>query len=205
MLPISTAAIEEKNKLSSTGAWLVLLEINSPTAPTVRLALNTEDITWPAGGGDIYRAFSFKIGEIKEDGQGGLPTFTLSVSNLDRVLESYVDASDGGKDNTLTLRVVHSDHLDQLQPELEETFDNLGCKVGTRWITYRLGAENPMRRRSPKDRYLKDHCRYKEFKGVLCGYAGVETQCDRTLSRCKELGNVSRFGGFPGIGGGVYV
>jgi hypothetical protein len=45
-------------------------------------------------------------------------------------------------------------------------------------------------------------CRYKKFKGTRCGYAGVEIICDRTLTRCRELANSRRFGGFPGMGAG---
>lgn len=34
------------------------------------------------------------------------------------------------------------------------------------------------------------------FKGARCAYAGAETRCDRTLTRCTELANQARFGGF---------
>lgn len=209
MLTLSPAAIAEKNKIASTGAWLILLQIDFIGQPSIRLAYNTEDINWPSSGGAVYQAFPFELTEIKEDGKGGLPTFAINVANTTRALEPYVEASNGGKGATVTLRVVHSDHLDQTTPELEETFDNLGCTVSSQWVSFKLGAENPMRRRSPEDRYLKDHCRYGKvhggFKGPYCGYAGAEAQCNRTFARCKELGNVARFGGFPGIDGGVYV
>jgi hypothetical protein len=39
-------------------------------------------------------------------------------------------------------------------------------------------------------------CRWKEFKGVECAYAGGETICDRTYARCVELSNTDQFGGF---------
>jgi hypothetical protein len=45
-------------------------------------------------------------------------------------------------------------------------------------------------------------CRWKEFKGAECLYAGGQTACDRTYSRCIELSNTVNFGGFrwlPGI------
>jgi hypothetical protein len=35
------------------------------------------------------------------------------------------------------------------------------------------------------------------FKGSRCGYSGEETRCDKTLTRCQELGNQDNFGGFP--------
>lgn len=205
MIPISSAATLEKNKLTSTGAWLVLLDIDFLPATTIKLVCNNEDIEWPTTAGDTYQAFPMEIDEISEDGKGGLPTFSIRVSNVTRMLEPYVDSSDGGKGATVRLRIVHSDHLDLVDPELDETFDNLGCSVTAEWVTFKLGAENPMRQRCPANRYLKDHCRYKEFGGPECTYPGPESECDRTFARCKELGNVDRFGGFPGIDGGVYV
>ena len=35
---------------------------------------------------------------------------------------------------------------------------------------------------------------------------GAETECSRSLERCRELGNVANFRGCPGIStGGVYA
>ena len=39
-------------------------------------------------------------------------------------------------------------------------------------------------------------CRWKEFKGTECGYAGDVSWCDRTYGRCQEVGNSANFGGF---------
>lgn len=45
-------------------------------------------------------------------------------------------------------------------------------------------------------------CRFQGqdgFKGPNCGYTGSETECNYTLTRCRELNNVARFGGFPDL------
>ncbi len=39
------------------------------------------------------------------------------------------------------------------------------------------------------------------FKSSQCGYAGAETWCDKTLTRCEELNNQDNFGGFPDLPG----
>jgi len=39
-------------------------------------------------------------------------------------------------------------------------------------------------------------CRWKKFKGTECQYAGNETQCDRSYTRCSALANTIHFGGF---------
>lgn len=202
MLVLSSAAIAEKNKISSTGAWLQLLEITFLGQSTIRLVYNNEDITWD---GNTYQGYPILVGALSEDGKGGLPTFAIRVSNVGRSLEPYIDASNGGIGASLRLLVVHSDLLAAATAEIDETFENMACSVDPLWVTFKLGSENPMRKRSPKDRYLKDHCRYKEFKGTMCGYAGPESTCNRTFIRCKQLNHAARFGGFPGVGGGVYV
>jgi phage-related protein len=45
-------------------------------------------------------------------------------------------------------------------------------------------------------------CRFRGkngFKGTNCGYSGPETSCNYTYTRCNQLGNVVRFGGFPDL------
>lgn len=204
MLTLPSSLTTAKNQHDSTGAWLILLTISLAPSTIIRLVRNTEDITWPTDG-DLFQAFPFEVEDVREDGKGGLPSFAIKCSNVTRVLVPYLEASDGGAGATVRIQVVHSDNLGETNAALDEVFDVLGCSLDNQWVTIRLGAENPMRARSPRDRYLKDHCRYKEFKGELCGYAGAETACNRSFARCVELGNISRFGGFPGVEGGVYV
>lgn len=42
-------------------------------------------------------------------------------------------------------------------------------------------------------------CQYRRFKDERCQYSGSETVCDKTLTMCKALGNVERFGGHPSV------
>lgn len=45
-------------------------------------------------------------------------------------------------------------------------------------------------------------CRFQGingFKGPNCGYTGSETSCNYTSSRCRALGNIARFGGYPDV------
>ena len=203
MLNLSSAAIIEKNKLSSTGAWLILVEIDFDGIDPIRLAYNTENIVWSA---HTWMAFPFELREMSEDSKGRLPSLEIRVSNVSRALMPYVEQSQGGVGAKVIVRVVHSDHLDLVEPELEETFTIVSCAADAAWVTFTLGAESPLLQRCPKQRFLKDHCRYKEFKGAECGYSGPETTCNRTFKQCVEYGNQARFGGFPGIPtGGVYA
>ena len=42
-------------------------------------------------------------------------------------------------------------------------------------------------------------CQWRKFKDQMCAYTGAESFCDKTLSRCLELGNEKNFGGFPSL------
>ena len=64
------------------------------------------------------------------------------------------------------------------------------------WATFTLGpSADPALARLPFREY-GPACTYRRFKGPQCGYAGSETECDRTLARCTALSNSARFGGF---------
>jgi hypothetical protein len=46
----------------------------------------------------------------------------------------------------------------------------------------------------PARRYLPCWCCFKDKQ---CGYVGPETYCDKTIDRCRELGNEINFRGWP--------
>ena len=50
----------------------------------------------------------------------------------------------------------------------------------------------------PARKYSRNYCAWK-FKSTECGYAGTETVCNKTLTRCRVLENQLRFGGFPAV------
>ena len=196
-LSISTDAIREKNQLVSD-PWLLLLEVIYPGEESFRFVWNTEGITWD---GQTWRAASFKLGDTEESKEGDIPTVDLTVIDIERHLTPLIDQYDGAVGSTVIVRVLHADHLDNADPELEEEFEIIDTSIDHMGaIKFSLGAENLTNHRSPPDRFLKGHCRYQEFGGSLCGYSGNETECSRTFERCRELGNQKRFGGFPGVG-----
>jgi phage-related protein len=80
-----------------------------------------------------------------------------------------------------------------------------GTTADEKWVSFTLGAPSPFRVRFPRNRILKDYCRWR-FKSTECGYSGGETTCDKTLAQCRLRSNSARFGGFPGVGhGGIYA
>lgn len=197
MLNLPLALRLEKNKLVSTAPWLLLLAVTLPDSSVLRLVRNTEDVTF---GGNLYTAFAFELGDVRSGGDGRIQGVTLKVANPGRALQPYLEANNGLVGCAITLAVVHADNLASDYTELTLVWDVLAAESAEDWITFTLGAENPLRRRFPLQVAIPFSCNWP-FKGVECGYAGTATSCARTLDACRGLYNSARFGGRPGIVG----
>lgn len=195
MLNLPLALRIEKNKLVSTAPWLLLLAVTLPDTTVLRLARNTEDVTF---GGNVYTAFAFELGDVRSGGDGRIQGVTLRVANPGRALQPYLEAYDGLIGCAVTLSVVHADNLASDYSELTLNYDVLAAEPKSDWITFTLGAENPLRRRFPLQVAIPFSCNWG-FKSAECAYAGATTSCARTLDACRALGNSARFGGRPGI------
>ena len=219
---LSAASYIEKNKLASPNVWLVLLKITMPDSTILRLAQNTELVIWPVTNGDTYVAFPFDLGDSGDSSKGEVPSVNLRVSNVTRILESYLEDQDGLVDSLVNIYVVNSlniytpskgwgTHYDYPQVELE--FKIITSSADRQWVNFTLGGPNVYDKRFPKNKVYKNICRYRGalgtengFKGARCQYAGPSPVCDRSLITCRALGNSINFGGFPGVGTkGVYV
>ncbi len=205
---ISTAAIAEKNKVTSEGRFLLLLEvIYSESEPSARFVWNNEDLIW---GGHTWNRAAFALGDLSETKEAELPSVDLVVKDINRVLIPALAANSGAIGAGVWIRWITT-ALSESTPLLEEFLEITDCDIsGAGQVSFKLGAEDVSTWRSPGDRFLKQFCRYGPrhggFKGPYCGYRGSEAHCDRSYARCNELGNGVRFGGFLGVGrSGVYA
>lgn len=89
---LSSFGILQKNKLASDTSWLIMLEITIPgVSEPARVTSNNESVTWR---GESWIAFPFELEEISEEGKGEVPRVELRVSNVNRVMESYLQDYD---------------------------------------------------------------------------------------------------------------
>lgn len=205
-LDISTTAIVEKNRLTSNGVFLLLLDIYRPYhegQPPLRLVFNNENIVWNT---IQYIAYPFSLSSFNETKTGELPSVSLGIKDIQRIVIPYLDSYGGGTGSKVTISIINSLLLDETVPFISYTFDIIKCEVDSNCkVVFTLGCEDLSQYRSPIDRFLKQHCRYKLFKGPLCKFVGEATTCNRTYTQCKSLGNQTNFGGFLGIGSkGIY-
>ena len=202
MLNLSSAAILEKNKLSSDGAWIILAEINVAPGLTLRLCRNTSDIVW---NGETWVAFPFELEPPRQSAGGELPCFTIKVSNVTRTVEGYLEQAGGGVGIVVRLMVVMSNHLNLTTPELDEEFSVQSTSYDEEWVTFTLTGAVNLFRRVPLRRFLKNFCPF-QYKGPECKATSALPTCDKSLSACQERNNARRFGGEPAIPqGGLYA
>lgn len=203
-MPLSLPSVLaiEKNQIATKSAWLYLVEITLPDLVTIlRFVRNNDDVVFDT---DTYYKLPFEIEPIENQSRGQIPQVNLRLSNVTRVIQTYLEQFDGGIGSTVRLIVINSEHLDDVTPaqyaELELNFEVIGAEANANWVTFTLGVPNPLNKLFPLHRYIANHCNWvSRFKGVECGYSGLITTCDGTLSNCRILSNSARFGGFVGL------
>lgn len=191
-LPVNL--ILEKNKLTTTNPWIVLLDINIDNN-MIYICNNNENITFQ---GRTYTAVPFVLEPVKSDLKGELPTVTLRISNVSAYLMTYMEQYSGGVGASVLLRVVNTAYLSENYAELEMNFDVIKSEASSEWVSFTLGAPSPLNKRFPLYRYLANHCRW-QYKSVECGYTGPLASCKKTLDDCRNHNNSKRFGGFIGL------
>lgn len=197
-LPLSPALILEKNLLATDGAWLTLVDFALPNGSHIRLVRNTEDITF---GGNLYTAYPLQVSPTQQLSDGSIPTLNLQLSNVTRTLQVYMERYNGGKDCTCTITTVSSKLLAENYAALTLQYEVLSSASDANWLSFTLGAANPLRHRFPPHRAIASSCNFR-YRGAECAHTGPKPTCKRTLDDCRAHGNSARFGGFPGLGGG---
>jgi phage-related protein len=186
-----------KNQFGQGSPWLVMVDIDlsSLGGPVFNLVANNEDIVFQTR---TYSAFPLNIELPKESTRGEIPSVTISVSNVTRLLQVEFEKYSGGVGGRATLHIVNAGLLTENYAELTMDFEIIGAECTSQWAALKLGASNPLRRRYPPHRYIAAHCMW-QYKSVECAYAGAMTTCKRNLDDCVAHGNGSRFGGFVGL------
>lgn len=207
-MALSLTAIQEKNKLGTDSVFAVLLEITIPDTPIIYITSNGDNIAWNS---QTWLAFPFDIGELNEEGKNEVPQWTITLDNRQRVIEQYLQQYDQylkvngieGNEIKCTCHIVNTKDLANTEAVKTVYFELSQPTTTAENATFILTADSPFNITTPKRRFIKQFC-YWKFKGIECGYSGAEITCNKTLTRCQQLNNSPRFGGFPGVGfGGV--
>jgi len=201
---LSIAAQQDKSKLASGDAWLLLLDLvwNSEH---IRLARNVDAVEFDAGDGlgiQTYAPFNFEL-SVDQPGGGQLPSVNLAASNVLGLLQGVIEQFAGIAGATANLYVYNTAHPAG-EPDLAMSATVIRTVCTAETVTLSLSAPSPMRQLFPKFLYRASFCMWvSNYKGPQCQYSGSITNCDGTYdgaNGCLVHANGVRFGAFPGIG-----
>ncbi len=200
---LSNTTKTEKNQLNSNSVWLSMLEINIPSVTeTLRIVNNNEDITWK---GFTWLKFPFELDEISQNANAETSQFQIKVGNVKNIIGQYIRQYDayvktnGFEAITVVLYIVNSKDLANINPVYTTNLILTTSNLNHLEVSFTVSARDLFRARTPQTRMFPNSCRFK-FKSTLCGYIGAVSSCDKSLSRCRQLLNSKRYGGFPAIG-----
>jgi len=213
----------EKNKLATASAWVNLIVLtDADSVVQGRYTQNTEDITYD---GNTYTQFNFGISPETIDADGSLPTRSIQVSNVTRLLDDVIYQNDGLDGWQVTVIPVNTNCLTDDFSALARTYQINGCEVDEFAATFQLGGHAILKREFPLQRYMGDYCPFAAKWGVVenfgnceCGFEGVSL-VSITLSgtdpvqvvaydHLLETGDIARFEGVGGtteLNGNTYT
>lgn len=195
MYTLDSTFKSEKNKPSNQPIYLYSIEDYNGSVD-LNLAEWDTDITYD---GVTYTKFPIKHDEIGENSQGEIDNFRVTVSNVNRIIQAYLEGYDlRGKKVTITL--VWANQLNDTDANIKFIYyiDNYTATQDT--VEFVLSSKYDIIDLTlPNGIYNRNYCRWK-FKSTECGYTGAQTTCDKRKATCKTtMSNIARFGGFPSV------
>lgn len=200
VVPQAPAPDEELEKDEIIPRRLLFLDIDGSP---IRIVDN-ETLQALSFGGENYLGAPMSVGDLKKSDNTEVTNVNVSVSNVAQAISGLIGQN--GDIVSGSAAYLYLVFLDTTTFELLEDYqyllfagkcnnlkiDSVTASVD---VTTTLGG---FEKKAPVMTYGVS-CQYLKFKDVRCGYSGPQSSCDRTLTTCKRLGNVERFGGFPSM------
>lgn len=177
-----------------------LLEIDIPGGG-VRI-LDNETLAYLLFKGKEYLGAPLSHGEITKDDNSSVSKLNIALSNVALSISSLVGARGDVITNapavlTLVFLDVNTNAL--IEDSAQVLYAGKCNNLTLDYENASMDIETPLggyEKQCPAMKY-RASCQVRRFKDCRCGYQGEETTCDRTFTRCKELGNQANFRGFP--------
>ena len=175
----------------------ILVSIYLPSETINLVANDTQDLTLEYNG-ITYMAAAIKFGDSTCTLDGSKQQLQMTLANQDLSWSGYV--ANNGDQITGSRILVQEAFIDFPNDEPVWKFEGIISQFAMSVSTFQVTAErdsvdfdtmSPMMDYDPT-------CQYA-FKDNHCRYSGIATGCDKTLTTCQSLDNVSRFGGHPSI------
>jgi hypothetical protein len=151
---------------------------------------STIDITW---NGIRYLPYVISRGGIKRFEGGEFDRATITFSNVDTAIAQLLATNEIEGRRIIIRKIdqtVANDSIVLFNGLMDRT-GSITAETATIQARQLLGSID----HDAPARTFTAYCPWN-FKGFECGYAGVATECNKSWSRCSELGNTARYGGF---------
>ena len=197
MYPTDPTFKTEKNKSSNQPIYLYLIEkydgIND-----LPLAEYDTDIDYD---GVTYTKFPIKHQEIGENTQGEIDTLIVSVSNVNRSIQAYLENNDF-RGKKVTVKLIWANQKNDTDAYIDFIYYIDNYTASETSVDFTLSSKyDVIDLTLPMEIFNRNYCRWK-FKSAECGYpfGGGQTTCDKRKATCKNtMSNIARFGGFPSV------
>lgn len=171
MAVLSLAAQQDKSKLASGDAWILLLDLIW-NGEHVRLARNVDPVNFDAGDGNgiqEYSPFNFEV-STQQSSSAQLPTILIRASNALRLLQGYIEQYAGLAGATANIYVYNTAHPAG-EPDLAITATVMKSTCTAEMVTLSCSAPSPLRTLFPRFLYRASFCMWvSQYAGKWCGY-----------------------------------
>ena len=191
--------------LSNQYPFVWLFEVRVPSDPVERILIanHTADVAFgqdSTGADIIYEKWPFDVEDLSEDTGASLPGITISISNITREIQAFIEEYDGLEGEPCKLQLVNVTTLAS-GAYLEYSAQILTSQADESVVAVEIGSYDLQRQVFPSNRAIKLFCRHR-YQGIRCGYTGSLPTCDKSLNGpdgCVVHENEDSFGGFPSI------
>lgn len=185
-----------QHRISQRLILLVEVELNDDLV--VRLAKSMSDVEFPTSSGKIYQHYPIFTQGTTFDNAGNLNSMVLSIANVHKEIQQFIDLDNGMAGRRVNLRWVFDDLLAEESYALRMSFTIQGANTDQLFAAFSLGHENLIRARFPVNRVMDDSCT-NVYGDDRCKFTPNSTfpSCILTLGACMERDNAPNFRAFP--------
>ena len=196
MRQVTDDFLKEISKEANKPIVLYQIDNYDDAGSVLRFAEYSHDVVW---NGQTFRAFPVTHEFVSENLQGEVDSINVKFTNLGVLVGSYVFDDFEWYEKKVTIYIVFADRLDSADDYISDVFYIDSWSASEKDIQLTLVSRyDVLAMTIPGRRIHRSFCCWK-FKGDECGYIGTEAECNKTLTRCRELNNQLRFGGFPAV------
>ena len=194
MRTLDSTFTQEKNAQSNEPVFLYTIYDYDGASTNLCYAAYSQNITYDS---QEYVRFPITHESIPESTGGEIGNVIVTLSNVSRLIQAYLESYDFRR-KKVVIRQVWANQLADTDAYMDDTFYIDSYTADQNNVTFTLTSKfDILSVNLPARKYLRNYCGWKTLGCTECGYGGAETECNKTLTRCRVLANSGRFGGFP--------